>query len=137
MWTRAIHEFIMSCPQFEGRDINVNYLGYKEGDCSLEPIGETEVVKIYCDGKRVLSCDFCIGVRCGFDENSSLNIKDVEFLEKLAMWLEKQGSMGILPELSEGFLPVAISIKRMPHLFESSVQGARMQLEFTFTYREI
>ena len=137
MWTRAMHEFIKSYPLLEGKEINVNYLGYREGDCSLEPIGEAEVIKTYCDGKRVLSCDFCIGVRCGFDENPNLNIKDVEFLEKLAIWLEKQGSLGSRPELSEGFLPIDIGIKRMPHLFESSVQGARMQLEFTLTYREI
>ena len=137
MWTRAIREFLRGCPGLSGREININYLGYNEGDCSLEPVGEADVLKIYCDGKRVCSCDFCIGVRCGFDENSNLNLKDVEFLEKLVLWLEKQNSLGVLPELSQGFSAVGIGIKTMPHLFESSVQGARMQFEFTLTYREI
>lgn len=137
MWIKELKEFLSLCPEFYGKVININYLGHKEGDLSLDPMGESRVVRKYCDGKRVMEEDFCISTRCGFDENTSLNLKDTEFMEKVALWIGEQNSTGVMPTLDSGYLGVRIDVKRMPHLYESSIQGARMQMILTFTYKEI
>lgn len=137
MWIKAMKEFMETCPEFLGRSMNINYLGHKEGDLSIDPMGESRVVRKYCDGKRVMEEDFCISRRCGFDENTSLNLKDAEFMEKVALWIDAKNSTGTMPVLDAGYVGVLIDIKKMPHLYESSIQGARMQMVLTFTYKEI
>lgn len=132
----ALIEFFKSCPQLLGKELNVNYLGYRDGDCSIDQLGEFSKIKSYCDGGGVYSRDFAICVRCGWDENAPLNKRDAEFLEAIALWITQQNAIGNLPYLGEGCQAVAIGIKTMPYLAESSVQGGRMHLEFTLKYRE-
>ena len=90
MIIRALREFFLGCPLFVNKDINVNFLGHNEGNCSVEPLGTLSVVKTYCDGKRLLSQDFCMGIRCVFDANTRMNLNEAEFLEKVALWIHQQ-----------------------------------------------
>ena len=136
MIIRALREFFLGCPLFLKKDINVNFLGHNEGNCSVEPLGTLSVVKTYCDGKRILSQDFCMGIRCVFDANTRMNLNEAEFLEKVALWIHQQNLIGNMPMLSGDYTSVGIRVTKMPYLYESSIQGAKMQLEFTLLYRE-
>ena len=122
MILRELQSFLKTCPSLSGREININYLGHREGDCSLDEQGDYTVLRTYCDGERIVSRRFALGLRSAFDENAVLNMKDCELLEEVAQWLIIN-------------VPY-IAIDKMPYLAESSVQGARLQLEFTLTYRE-
>lgn len=136
MILRALREFFVGCPLFSGKDINVNFLGQNESSCSIDPIGTFSVERTYCDGKRVLSQGFCLGIRCAFDGNTRMNLEDTEFLENVALWIEQQNVIGNMPVLSDNFSALKLSVTKMPYLYESSIQGARMQVEFTLIYRE-
>ena len=137
MIIEAMREFFLTCPLFSGKELNINYLGYLEGCCSINPIGSYSVVKSYCDGKRLLSSDFSLSLRCGFDENVVLNLKDAEFMEKVALWIEQQNLIGNMPCLSGDNEAVKMTVTKMPYLHESSAQGAMMRLEVSLIYREI
>lgn len=136
MVLRELRDFFLGCPLFLGKRVNVNFLGHNEGDISIEPKGDFSVIKKYCDGKKVYSQDFCISIRCGFDANVELNLSDSAFLESVALWIGNQNKKGILPSLKDGLSAVSIAVTRMPHIYDSSVQGATMRLEFSLTYRE-
>lgn len=137
MILNALLEFFKSCPYLEGRKISVNYLGHTANCASIEALGEYSVIKKYCDGKRVLSQDFSFSIRCGFDGNIALNLDDSGLMEGLCLWIEQQSVIGNMPFLFEGYSAVALKIIKMPYMYESSVQGARMQIEFSLIYKEV
>lgn len=137
MVIKGLQKFFASCPHLSKKRVNVNFLDYNEGAVSIEPMGSFSVIKKYCDGKSVVKQDFSLSVRCGFDSNLTLNLKDAELLENICHWIGEQNSIANLPTLSDGFSALDISVTKMPHLYESSVQGARMQVHFSLTYKEI
>ena len=124
-------------PYLSSKRVNVNFLGHKEGDVSIEPIGDFSVVKKYCDGKRVFSQEIVLSIRCGFDENINLNLSDAALMESVCGWIDEQNQKGNLPKICDGYKVLSITIAKAPHLYESSVQGARMQTQFSLTYREV
>ena len=132
----ALRRFFLTCPYFAGRDVNVNFLNYKEGDCSIDQLGDCSVIRRYTDGATVRSCDFCLAMRCGFDADTTLNLQDAELFEKIAAWITAQSSRGILPDVGEGIACLGLEIQRMPSLAEASVQGARIELVLRLIYKE-
>lgn len=137
MILKALLEFFKGCPYLADRKISVNYLGHTADCASLEALGEYSVLKKYYDGKRVLSQDFSFSIRCGFDGNLKLNLGDSGFMERVCLWIEQQSAIGNMPCLADGYSAAAFKLIRMPYLYESSVQGARMQFEFSLIYKEI
>ena len=137
MILKGVRDFFLRCDLFKGKSINVNFLAHNEGAVSIEPFGSLSVVKKYCDGKKVFSQDYYLSVRCGFDANIELNLKDAAFLESVCLWLDEQNQAGNLPYLGDRFIADRIIVTKAPYLYESSVQGARMQIDFSLIYREV
>ena len=137
MVTGGLYKFFSDCPQFLKKRININFLGHNEGDVSIEPIGDFSIIKKYSDGKRVMSQEFCLSIRCAFDANIRLNLKDAQLMEAVCQWIDEQDRAGALPNLSDTLAALGISVTKTPHIYESSVQGAKMQIYFKLTYREI
>ncbi|MBE7015572.1 MAG: hypothetical protein E7417_01975 [Ruminococcaceae bacterium] len=137
MILNALLEFFESCPYIADRKVSVNYLGHTANCASLEAMGEYSVIKKYYDGKGVYSQDFAFSIRCGFDGNVALNLRDSELMERLCLWIEQQNAIGNMPCLADGYSALKLKIIKMPYLYESSVQGARMQIEFSLIYKEV
>lgn len=137
MVIEGLQKFFSACPYFSSKRVNVNFLGHKEGDVSIEPVGGFSVIKKYCDGKRVFEQELTLSIRCGFDENISLNLKDAALMESVCAWIDEQNRKGNLPKTDNGYKALDITVTKAPHLYESSVQGARMQMQLSLTYREV
>lgn len=137
MILNALLEFFKGCPYLTDRKISVNYLGHTANCASLEAIGEYSVLKKYYDGKKMCSQDFAFSIRCGFDGNVALNLADSGLMEGVCLWIEQQNLIGNMPCLYDGYSAFGLKVTKMPFMHESSVQGARMQLEFSLIYKEV
>ncbi len=132
-----IRDFMLTCPLLENGSININCLGSKPVCYSIEQVAKEPVVKRYCDGGALKQCCFIFAVRDSYDEVPEFNIEAAELMEQIEGWVEQQNMVGNLPQLENSHLfPESIEVTSSGSMFDSTIDSARLQIEFRLLYRQ-
>ena len=102
MIIEGIRDFLLACPLFEGKKINIDFLGENTNEFAVFSSGENTTVKKYASGDEIKQFAFDIRTRRQYEKNAKVNIETNNFFEKLSDWIEKQNRSGNLPDLGEG-----------------------------------
>lgn len=132
----GLKNFFEECPLLGDGGINVNYLGGRGGDYSIEAVPSRPVVKKYVDGGEIRSCSFVFASREFYDEDERQNIETARFYEELEGWIEERNALGRLPLLGEGLVPLKIEVSSSGGFCSASGGTARFQLQGRLIYRK-
>ncbi len=137
MIVESIKNFMKSCPYLENDKININCLGGKPICYSIDTLPENPIIKKYCDGGTLNQYRFVFAMRDAYDENPEFNKAAAEFFEKLEGWIQEQNRLKNLPQLRDKkLISESIEVVKSAHLFDSSMDSARLQSEIRFVYRQ-
>ncbi len=129
----SVKSFLEQCPLIEKGRINVNYLGKRGGDLSIEAEPSETVIKSYVDGSSLRRFAFVVALRGYFDEDEVQNMNTARFFEELGRWME---SCGRLPLLGQGLTAQSIEPVTEGYLYSADGVGARYQLRCRLIYRK-
>lgn len=114
-------------------NLNVNYLGAKEDDVSIEASPGNHVVKKYIDGGELRQLPFTIALRDSFTDDVETNLAVPEFFENLQQWIEEKNRKGEMP-LCDGVKPVSIRCTSQGYGVSNNQKTARYQMNCRFLY---
>ena len=98
----TVRDYLGGCPLFDGNGLQVNYLGEKPQEYTLEDVPTNPIIKRYANGGTVRQTLFVLASRELYSRNAIENLKASGFYEKLTDWMERQTAAGDLPDLPAG-----------------------------------
>ena len=134
MLIEALKKFFTSCPHFQGKDLEVDFLGKDSGSYSINPVECQPIIKKYASGGSLKQFVFTISGREDYDTADTE--KNTAFYETIAEWIEKCDSKNILPELSNGKVSQKIEVLTPGHLFSDDIKSAGYMLKCRLVYTE-
>lgn len=135
--TESVKTFLLTCPLFEGKEININYLEEKPTSFSLENVPASSVIKRYSDGGTLRQFCFILASREAYDNNCTENLKTAQFFEELALWIDRQNRAKNLPDLSSlGGKAEQIEISESGAICNTAVTSAQFQIKLKLIYKQ-
>lgn len=132
----SLKAFFEECPLLENGRINVNYLGTKRADYSIESVPSDPVVKRYVDGASLRQYVFVFASREFYDEDQLQNMDTARFYEELGAWIEEKNSSGELPLLEDGCRALKLEVSAGGYILSAKAGTARFQLQCRLIYRK-
>lgn len=132
----SLREFFEECPLLKNGKINVNYLGSRGADYSIEAVPSSPVVKRYVDGGEIRQYAFVFASREFYDEDRLHNMDIARFYEELCSWIENRSASGQLPKLEDGFAAERIEIAATGYIAGANASSARFQIQCRLIYRK-
>lgn len=133
----SIREYMLACPLLdEFGKINVDYLGVKPTEYTIDSMPTTEIIKSYVDGGKLKQYVFVFGSREYYGPDEIQNIENSGFYEKLSDWFDEQSEKGELPLLEGNKRAVKIEALTTGYLFDASEDNARYQIQARLIYYE-
>ena len=93
-----ILDYIKSCPCLSDFNCNVDYLGKNPYSFSVGVRSNSETVKEYTDGDKLINETFSLRLRLPYGVDMEKNLKNCELLENISNWFLMNSKEGILPE---------------------------------------
>ena len=131
-----IREFLFSCPLLADGRINVDYLGPKAKQYSIESNPVNPYIKRYIGGGGKKQYSFNIMTRVPFGSNEQQNIENNGFFEKLSAWLEEQTRTRALPDMDEKREPLSIEAVTPGYLYVPGTDNAQYCIQCKFIYNQ-
>lgn len=132
-----IREYMLVCPLLdEFGKINIDYLGVKPTEYTIDSQPTTEVIKNYVDGGKLKQYVFVFGSREYYGPDELQNIENSGFYERLSRWFEEQTNIGNLPDLGEGKDSIKIESLTSGYLLSANEDSARYQIQARLVYYE-
>lgn len=131
----SVRRFFAECPLLEDGCINVNYLGAKKADYSIESVPSEPVVRRYVDGGELRQYVFVFASREYYDEDMEDNSRAAGFYEELAAWIEDSGKNGRLPVLTGG-KALAMEVMSGGYVLSEKAGTARYQMQLRLIYKK-
>lgn len=132
-----IREYMLTCPLLdEFGKINIDYLGVKPTEYTIDSQPTTEVIKNYVDGGKIKQYVFVFGSREYYGPDELQNIENSGFYERLSRWFEEQTNIGNLPDLGEGKDSIKVESLTSGYLFMADEDSARYQIQCRLVYYE-
>ncbi len=131
----SVRRFFEECPLLEGGRINVNYLGSRGGEFSIECVPAEPVVKRYVDGGCVRQYVFLFASREYYDCDELESMNTALFYEELSRWIEEKNKRGELPEI-DGGRAESLEAETMGYLYSVRGNTARFQIQCRLKYRK-
>lgn len=132
----SVRTFICTCPFLKDGAINVDYLGDRPTEYTIDGVPTADTVKRYADGGKLKQFTFVFGSREYYGEDTLKNIENSSFYEDFAAWLENQTNLGILPVLAVGKRAQKIEALSTGYMFDGAAGNARYQIQCRLTYYE-
>ena len=133
----SIKNYLTSCPDLNGKAININYLSSERDSFSIDNVPKNPVVKRYSDGESLMQFCFVIAGRTVYDRDTYENMRIAEFFEDFESWIARQNSLKNLPNVSDlGLLPIAIEVTKSGTVYDTARTSARFQIEARLLYRK-
>ncbi len=131
----GLKEFFKECPLLGDGVINVNYLGSKKADYSIESVPAEPVLRRYVDGATLRQYVFVFASREYYDDDREENIRAAGFYEQLQSWLEERNRTGRLPEISDG---TALRLETLSggYVLSDRAGTARYQMQCRLIYKK-
>lgn len=133
----SIKNYLESCPYFEGKAININYLSPQNGSLSIDNVPKNPIVKRYSDGESLMQFCFLLAERIVYDGSIQENLQISQFFEEFESWIELQNKEKNLPDLSYmGLLSVSIEVTESGTIYDTARTSARFQTGLRLLYKK-
>lgn len=133
----SVKNYLKSCPCFEDKAININYLSPQSGSFSIDNVPKNPIIKRYSDGETLMQFCFLIAGRAAYDKDAEENLKISQFFEEFEGWIDSQNKAKNLPDLSDmGLLPTAIEVTKSGTVYDTARTSARFQTELRLLYKK-
>lgn len=131
----GIRDYILTCPFLKDGRVNVDYLGAKATEYSIDPLPCNPVIKQYTDGGSQRQYQFAFTSKEYYDPSGMQNIDNSGFYEKFGDWIEGNNKSGILPEI-DGRDPIKVELLTCGYLFDTDPETARYQIQCRLIYEQ-
>lgn len=131
---QGITDFFMKCPLLKDGAFRVDALSDKGVEYTIETGIFTPVVKTYVNGDTDRIYQFNFGSREFYSMDRLQNIKNIEFYEKFAEWVEEQNRNENFPEMPEKCYPQGLTVLSPGYIFDSTMKNARYQIQLQLEY---
>lgn len=130
--TKAIRDYLLTCPYLNQKKINIDYLGSDADEYSIEKISCEPVIKQYIDGSTIRQYQFALTSIKFYDSNYSINMENNDFYELFEQWIKKQNDANNFPYI-EGVY--AIEVIQDSSLETKETDTAKYQIQLRVLYR--
>ena len=130
--TKAIRDYLLTCPYLNQKKINIDYLGSDADEYSIEKISCEPVIKQYIDGSTIRQYQFALTSIKLYDSNYSINMENNDFYELFEQWIKKQNDANNFPDI-EGVY--AIEVIQDSSLETKEIDTAKYQIQLRVLYR--
>ena len=130
--TKAIRDYLLTCPYLNQKKINIDYLGSDADEYSIEKISCEPVIKQYIDGYTIRQYQFALTSIKLYDSNYSINMENNDFYELFEQWIKKQNDANNFPDI-EGVY--AIEVIQDSSLETKETDTAKYQIQLRVLYR--
>lgn len=132
----SIRTFICTFPLLKDGVINVDFLGAKPTEYTVDGIPSSNTIKKYADGGRLKQYTFYFASREYYGEDVLSNIANSSFYEDFGAWLTSQSKAGTLPVLTDGKEAQTIEALSTGYMFDGTAGNARYQIQCRLVYYE-
>lgn len=132
----AIREFILPCPLLKDGCLNVDYLGDKPTQYSIEGSPVSADIKRYSDGSALKQYGFVFSSKEFHGDDVLRNLENNGFYEQFAAWLKQQGNSKNFPKVDGKKAPVSIEALSNGYLMDVHTGQAKYQIQCRFIYYE-
>lgn len=130
-----IRDFILTCPLFDGENVNVDYIGTNM-TYSIDALPCDPIIKSYMDGGQQKQFQFALTSKEQYDEDVRINIENSGFYEAFEEWLDRQSMLGNLPDMEVGKSPARFETKNKGYLYDVEEVYAKYRIECRFIYTQ-
>lgn len=128
----ALQSYFNTYPGLQQEKIFVNFLKEKGSSFSIIPSPTQPITNYYIDGSYEKRYTFSLVGRFNYSQEVAMNIQNSEFFQNLEEWLIDNNDNGNLPDLGEGYRPIAINVTSNGYLLGISPDGKTGQYEIRF-----
>ncbi len=134
----AVRNYLLTYPGISDSDapLLVDYLGSEAGQFTIEPIPCEPIYKRYADGGCQKQYLFLMASREEYSADLLPCIRNEQFYEEFAGWIEAQNKCRNLPELGVDRFSVGIEVQTGGYVFGADAETARYQIQLRLIYEE-
>ena len=134
----ALKSYFNTYPELETKTIFVNFLKEKGSSFSIIPSPVQPLTVTNIDGSYTKRFAFQLVGRFNYSEETKMNIRNSNFFQELEEWVIDNNENDILPELGEGYEPLALRVTSNGYLMGISPDGktGQYQINFELTYEK-
>lgn len=133
----AIRDFILGCPYLKDGYLQVDFLGDKPVEYTLDTSPEGGALRRYADGSSLCEFVFVFASREHYGADVAAALENCGFYERFAAWLDEQTRRGNLPLLGEGRRAQKIEAVNAGCLKDANLGGARYEIKCRLVYQKL
>ena len=128
----AIRDFILGCPYLKDGYLQVDFLGDKPVEYTLDTSPEGGALRRYADGSSLCEFVFVFASREHYGADVVAALENCGFYERFAAWLDEH-----LPLLGEGRRAQKIEAVNAGCLKDANLGGARYEIKCRLVYQKL
>lgn len=129
-----VRAFICGCPCLKDGKFNVDYLGDRQREYTIDVVPTNPVVKRYVNGDSLRQFVFMFASREPYGADVLQNLENNGFYEQFAGWLEEQVRNNHFPKLDGGRQVQNMEALTYGYLFDGRDKNARYQIQCRLLY---
>lgn len=130
----CVREWLRQYPGLKGR-LDVDFLGDKVEQYSVDTIPCEEILKRYKDGSTLKQFQFVVSSRRAYEQNIKQNVANLKFFEELTAWAEAKATARELPTMDGNRIAQKIVVTSSGYPFNVGEDGkARYQIQMRLEY---
>lgn len=130
--SESMRTWLLGCPTIAG--LNVDWLAPESGGFSLDSTPSNPVDKQYLDGSSIRHQDFVLASRNYYGELTTEQLSNLEDMENIQGWIEKQIRLRNYPALDTGKTPRKVEVTTSGYRYSREEETARYQMQLRLTY---
>lgn len=130
----SVRNYMANCPHLKNGRLNVDFLGHKRKEFSIETEPVNPVVKQYVNGDSIRQFVFLIVFRGPYGMDLKQNTANIELFEKITDWLEAQNQQQNFPLLAENQDAISIKALSQGFAYQTGIDTARYQMQCQLLY---
>lgn len=135
---QAVREYLLTYPGISESDalLLVDYLGSEAGQFTIEPVPCDPIFQKYADGGCQKQYLFLLASREEYSAALLPCVKNEQFYEDFARWIEVQNAQRVLPDLGVDRFAVGIEVITGGYVLGEDADTARYQIQLRLVYEE-
>ena len=130
----AIRAYFSDCPLLtSGAPLGVDFLGDGVG-YTVDAYPCDPIYRRYTDGGTIRQFLFDFASREKFGTKTAENMRNSQFYDRLATWVEQKNLGGTYPELDDGLTPIEMFVVSRGYVEDSGDNTARYVMQFRLLY---
>lgn len=132
--TKAIRDYLLTCPYLSEGVINVDYLSNNIDEYSIDKLSSEPVIKTYVDGSTLRQYQFALTSIKSYSSDYLNNIKNNDFYDLFEKWISQQNEVCNFPKNLEESI-YAIEVIKDNYMILNDTDKAKYQIQLRILYR--